>query len=64
MKKDLFVFLIIISSILFICLFLPSEIPVHFNYLGKADLTVHKYYLLLGSIILYSLYLTFIKNKK
>ncbi|MGX7265529.1 DUF1648 domain-containing protein [Enterococcus crotali] len=53
----------IIAILLLVCLFLPNEIPVHFNYQGKADLVVNKYFLLFGTFILYSFYWKFLRKK-
>ncbi|MBM7717548.1 DUF1648 domain-containing protein [Siminovitchia sp. FSL H7-0308] len=60
--KDIIVFILIAAVIFVICLFLPEAIPIHFNAQGKADIIVNKYFLLLGSVIPYSIYWRFFRN--
>ncbi|WP_286164875.1 MULTISPECIES: DUF1648 domain-containing protein [Clostridia] len=60
--KDIFVFALITAVIFVICLFLPEAIPIHFNAQGEADIIVNKYFLLIGSVILYSVYWQFFRN--
>lgn len=62
--KDIFVFVLIAAAIFVICLFLPDSVPIHFNSQGKADLIVNKYFLLLGAVIPYSVYLKYFRSKK
>lgn len=61
--KDLIVFLIMFGVILIICYFLPNNVPIHFNSQGKSDIIVNKYFVLLGTIIPYSVYLQFFRKK-
>ncbi|MEH2951095.1 DUF1648 domain-containing protein [Sporofaciens sp. JLR.KK001] len=45
-----------------VCCFLPDSIPIHFNAQGEADLFVNKWFLLLGTVIPYSVYFQFLRH--
>ncbi|GGP08167.1 DUF1648 domain-containing protein [Oceanobacillus neutriphilus] len=64
MKKDFIVLLIMLIVLFVIILFLPDLIPIHFNWRGEADIVVHKYFLLFGVIIPYSVYWQFFREKR
>ncbi|WP_339183780.1 DUF1648 domain-containing protein [Oceanobacillus sp. FSL W7-1293] len=64
MKKDITVFLIMFVILFGIILFLPDFIPIHFNWRGEADIVVHKFFLLIGVIIPYSVYWQFFREKR
>ncbi|MEK4300440.1 DUF1648 domain-containing protein [Oceanobacillus sp. FSL W8-0428] len=64
MKKDIIVFLIMFFVLFIVILFLPDSIPIHFNWWGEADIVVHKYFLLAGVIIPYSVYWQFFREKR
>lgn len=62
-KKDLFVlFLLAVILFLIICL-LPEQVPIHFNSLGKADIVVNRFWLILILPIPYSLYWKYFRSK-
>ncbi|TCK98777.1 uncharacterized protein DUF1648 [Natranaerovirga hydrolytica] len=63
MKKDVVIFISMFLVVLLITLFLPDRIPILFNASGKATLIVNKYYLLLATIIPYSVYWQYFRNK-
>ena len=62
--KDVFVLIVMIVVIFIICIFLPEEIPVHFNAKGTPDMFANKYYLLFTTVIPYSAYWKFIRGRK
>ena len=62
--KDVLVLILMIIVIFIICIFLPEEIPVHFNAKGVADIFANKYYLLFATVIPYSAYWKFIRGRK
>ena len=62
--KDVLVLILMIVVIFIICIFLPEEIPVHFNAKGTPDMFANKYYLLFATVIPYSAYWTFIRGRK
>ena len=62
--KDVLVLIVMIVVIFIICIFLPEEIPVHFNAKGVAEMFVNKYYLLFATVIPYSAYWKFIRGRK
>lgn len=62
--KDIIVLVVILVVLFIICQFLPQEIPFHINARGVADMTANKYFLLLGAVIPYSAYWSFIRNRK
>ena len=62
--KDVLVLMLMIVVIFIICIFLPEEIPVHFNAKGVADMFANKYYLLFATVIPYSAYWKFIRGRK
>ena len=62
--KDVFVLIVMIVVIFIICIFLPEEIPVHFNAKGTPDMFANKYYLLFATVIPYSAYWKFIRGRK
>lgn len=62
--KDIIVLVVILVVLFIICQFLPQEIPFHINARGVADMTANKYFLLLGGVIPYSAYWSFIRNRK
>ena len=62
--KDVLVLMLMIVVIFIICIFLPKEIPVHFNAKGVADMFANKYYLLFATVIPYSAYWKFIRGRK
>ncbi|WP_245833018.1 DUF1648 domain-containing protein [Oceanobacillus timonensis] len=64
MKKDITVLFIMLVMLFVVILFLPASIPIHFNWRGEADIVVHKYVLLLGVIIPYSVYWQFFREKR
>ncbi|SHH86333.1 DUF1648 domain-containing protein [Virgibacillus chiguensis] len=61
--KDIVVFLSMFIVIFVICLFLPQEIPIHFNAQGEADIIVNKYFLFIGTMIPYSAYWQFFRKE-
>lgn len=61
--KDVLVLIVMIVVIFIICIFLPEEIPVHFNAKGVADIFANKYYLLFATVIPYSAYWKFIRGR-
>ena len=62
-KKDLFVlFFLAVIIFLIICL-LPEQVPIHFNRVGKADIVVNRFCLILGLPIPYSLYWKYFRSK-
>ena len=62
-KKDLFVlFFLAVIIFLIICL-LPEQVPIHFNRVGKADIVVNRFWLILGLHIHYSLYWKYFRSK-
>ena len=62
--KDVLVLMLMIVVIFIICIFLPEEIPVHFNAKGTPDIFANKYYLLFTTVIPYSAYWKFIRGRK
>lgn len=62
--KDVFVLIVMIVVIFIICIFLPEEIPVHFNAKGTPDMFANKYYLLFATVIPYSAYWKFMRGRK
>ena len=62
--KDILVLTLMIVVIFIICIFLPEEIPVHFNAKGTPDMFANKYYLLFATVIPYSAYWKFIRGRK
>ena len=60
--KDVIVFLAMLTVVAVVCWFLPDSIPVHFNAQGEADLVVNKWFLLLGTVIPYSVYFQFLRH--
>lgn len=62
--KDVLVLMLMIVVIFIICIFLPKEIPVHFNAKGTPDMFANKYYLLFATVIPYSAYWKFIRGRK
>ena len=62
--KDVFVLIVMIVVIFIICIFLPEEIPIHFNPKGTPDMFANKYYLLFATVIPYSAYWKFIRGRK
>ena len=62
--KDVLVLMLMIVVIFIICIFLPKEIPVHFNAKGAPDMFANKYYLLFATVIPYSAYWKFIRGRK
>ena len=62
--KDVLVLILMFVIIFIICIFLPENIPVHFNSKGVADMFANKYYLLFATVIPYSAYWKFIRGKK
>ena len=61
--KDILVLLGMMVIIVIICRFLPEKVPIHFNAKGEADMFANKYYLLLTTVIPYSAYWKFVKEK-
>ena len=62
-KKDLVVlFLLAVIIFLIICL-LPEQVPIHFNSVGKADIVVNRFWLILSLPIPYSLYWKYFRRK-
>lgn len=61
--KDILVLLVMLAIIVVICRFLPEKIPIHFNAKGVADMFANKYYLLLTTVIPYSAYWKFVREK-
>lgn len=62
--KDVIVFLAMLAVVAVVCWFLPGSIPVHFNAQGEADLIVNKWFLLLGTVIPYSVYIQLFRKRK
>ena len=62
--KDVLVLILMIVVIFIICIFLPEEIPVHFNAKRTPDMFANKYYLLFATVIPYSAYWKFIRGRK
>ena len=62
--KDVLVLLVMMVVIFAVCLFLPEEIPVHFNIIGAPDMFANKYYLLFATVIPYSIYWKFVRGRK
>lgn len=62
--KDVLVLMVMMVVIFIICIFLPDKIPVHFNAKGIADMFANKYYLLFATVIPYSAYWKFIRERK
>ena len=61
--KDILVLLGMMVIIVIICRFLPEKVPIHFNEKGEADMFANKYYLLLTTVIPYSAYWKFVREK-
>lgn len=61
--KDILVLLGMMVVIVIICRFLPEKVPIHFNAKGEADMFANKYYLLLTTVIPYSAYWKFVREK-
>lgn len=64
MKKDMIVLLSMLVILFVVILFLPDSIPIHFNWRREADIAVHKYLLLIGVVIPYSVYWQFFREKR
>ena len=62
--KDVLVLMLMIVVIFIICIFLPGEIPVHFNAKGIPDMFANKYYLLFATVIPYYAYWKFVRGRK
>ena len=62
--KDVSVLILMIVVIFIICIFLPEEIPIHFNAKGTPNMFANKYYLLFATVIPYSAYWKFIRGRK
>ena len=62
--KDVLMLILMIVVIFIICIFLPEEIPVHFNAKGTPDMFANKYYLLFATVIPYSAYWKFMRGRK
>ena len=62
--KDVLMLILMIVVIFIICIFLPEEIPVHFNAKRTPDMFANKYYLLFATVIPYSAYWKFIRGRK
>ena len=62
--KDALVLMLMIVVIFIICIFLPEEIPIHFNAKGTPNMFANKYYLLFATVIPYSAYWKFIRGRK
>ena len=62
--KDVLVLMLMVVVIFIICLFLPEKIPIHFNAKGAPDMFANKYYLLFATVIPYSAYWKFIRERK
>ena len=58
--KDVLVLVGIMFVIFIVCIFLPEQIPVHFNAKGIPDMFANKYYLLFAAVIPYSAYWKFV----
>ena len=61
--KDILVLLGMMVIIVIIFRFLPKKVPIHFNAKGVADMFANKYYLLLATVIPYSAYWKFVREK-
>lgn len=61
--KDILVLLGMMVIIVIICRFLPEKVPIHFNAKREADMFANKYYLLLTTVIPYSAYWKFVREK-
>ena len=61
--KDILVLLGMMVIIVIICRFLPKKVPIHPNAKGVADMFANKYYLLLATVIPYSAYWKFVREK-
>ena len=53
--KDVLVLVGIMFVIFIVCIFLPEQIPVHFNAKGIPDMFANKYYLLFLKTLLFVL---------
>lgn len=62
--KDVLVLVGIMFVIFIVCIFLPENIPVHFNAKGTPDIFAEKYYLLFSTVIPYSAYWKFSRGRK
>ena len=62
--KDVLVLIGIMFVIFIVCIFLPEQIPVHFNAKGIPDMFANKYYLLFAAVIPYSAYWKFVRGRK
>ncbi len=62
--KDVLVLVGIMFVIFIVCIFLPEQIPVHFNARGTTDIFAGKYYLLFATVIPYSAYWKFLRGRK
>ena len=60
--KDVIVFLVMLAVVAIVCCFCPDSIPIHFNAQGEANLFVNKWFLLLGTVIPYSVYFQFLRH--
>ena len=58
--KDVLVLVGVMFVIFIVCIFLPEQIPVHFNAKGIPDMFANKYYLLFAAVIPYSAYWKFV----
>ena len=61
--KDILVLLGMMVIIVIICRFLPEKVPIHFNAKGEAAMFENKYYILLNTVIPYSEYWKFVREK-
>ena len=62
--KDVLVLVGIMFVIFIVCIFLPEQIPVHFNAKEIPDMFANKYYLLFAAVIPYSAYWKFVRGRK
>ena len=62
--KDVLVLVGVMFVIFIVCIFLPEQIPVHFNAKGIPDMFANKYYLLFVAVIPYSAYWKFVRGRK
>lgn len=62
--KDVLVLVGVMFVIFIVCIFLPEQIPVHFNAKGIPDMFANKYYLLFAAVIPYSAYWKFVRGRK
>lgn len=62
--KDVLVLVGVMFVIFIVCIFLPEQIPVHFNAKEIPDMFANKYYLLFAAVIPYSAYWKFVRGRK